>query len=105
VSPFFDDDAVVEGLVVPDELSSRLMKLHVLGAAGVSIQRAIVAFEASRTGVFTEYAYLRYGGTYSDPETGEEFDMAEPENANDLFDYAIGECIEAAAQLQQILET
>gem|GEM_PF-1086224 len=84
----YNDDDVVEPLVVPDALNTRLPELYHLEDAGVALQRAVVAFELVRVGVYTQYTYWRYGGVIVDHETGDEDEMEEPEDVGLIFDRA-----------------
>lgn len=101
----YDDDEVVEGLIVPAELSAHLLEFHVLGEAGTSVQRAIVDFEHIRTAVYTQYTHWRYGGMYVDFETGEEFELQEPEDVQKSFNRAKAQLAKAYTELTAILNS
>lgn len=99
----YDDDEVTEYLVVPSALMDRLLDLHILSEAGVAIQAAIVAINSLRTGIFSQYAFWRYGGIYYDPETGEEEELMEPEDVDRLIQVAIDAVAFAESKLKHLL--
>ncbi|WP_401728068.1 hypothetical protein [Stenotrophomonas muris] len=99
----FDDDAMTEGLVVPKELNDRLLDMHVLGEAGKSIQEAIVAIQQLRIAIFSDYSYLRYGGVYVDHDTGDQFEMNEPDDVSKVISETQKTLGIASAELNSIL--
>jgi len=101
----YDDDAVAEHLIVPQALMDRLLDLHILGDAGIAVQSAIVAINSLRTGIFSQYAYWRYGGMYYDYETGDGVELCEPEDVDTLCQVAVDAIQKAEAELGTLLAT
>jgi hypothetical protein len=85
VVTLYTEDEVAELLRVPVEITERLTDLHVMEDAGVAIQRAILAVDAARTAVYTQYAFWRHGGVWHDPQTNEEHPLEEPEDVDEAF--------------------
>ncbi|MBH1591947.1 hypothetical protein I5U77_05765 [Stenotrophomonas maltophilia] len=101
----FDDDAMTDGLVVPTALNDLLLDMHVLGEAGKSIQEAIVAIQKLRIAIFSDYSYLRYAGVYVDHDTGEEFEMDEPDDVSKVINETQTKLRFALAELNSILDS
>lgn len=100
----YDDDAVAEYMNLPSGLTDRMLDLHELGESGVAIQNAIFAVNAAKEGVQYEYTYMRYGGMYYDPGTGDEEELPDPDEVGVLFGSALAKADEAIAALSSVLE-
>lgn len=92
-----EEDSAMDPLKIPQGLAELLLDLHVLGAAGTYIQKAIVSIQELEAGIHTQVGHLRYGGVWVHHETGEEFPIPDTD-VEALMDDAM-EAINSAIRL------
>lgn len=96
-----DFDFIAERLVVPEPLLAHQIHLHELSAVGGRVQDALAQVPRLRVLVNSWEFYLRYGGTYTEPD-GTEHDITEPEEANVVFASVISRFELALSELEAL---